>query len=262
MFFGMPTLIELNTVEDCAALCKELGLQFVELNMNLPQYQLNRIDVPYFKEIAEKYGIFYTIHLDENLDVSDFNPYIADGYRRTVMETVALAKELEIPVLNMHLSKGVYFTLPEQKVYLFDRYRSLYLNSIAAFKDLCQTVIDSSKIKICVENCDGFRGFQKEALDILLESPVFGLTYDIGHDHGCGGVDAPYILARQDKLCHMHMHDAIGKKNHMALGTGEMDIAKFLTLAAEQNCRVVLETKTVRGLRESVQWLHGKGYLL
>lgn len=57
MFFGMPTLIELNTVEDCAALCKELGLQFVELNMNLPQCQLNRIDVPYFKEIAEKYGI-------------------------------------------------------------------------------------------------------------------------------------------------------------------------------------------------------------
>ena len=262
MFFGMPTLIELNTVEDCAAICKELGLQFVELNMNLPQYQLNRIDVPYFKEIAEKYGIFYTIHLDENLDVSDFNPYIADGYRRTVMETVALAKELEIPVLNMHLSKGVYFTLPEQKVYLFDQYRSLYLNSIAAFKDLCQTVIDSSKIKICVENCDGFRDFQKEALDILLESPVFGLTYDIGHDHGCGGVDASCILARQDKLCHMHMHDAIGKKNHMALGTGEMDIAKFLTLAAEQNCRVVLETKTVQGLRESVQWLHGKGYLL
>lgn len=33
---GMPTLIELPEIEDCAALCSKLGLQFVELNMNLP----------------------------------------------------------------------------------------------------------------------------------------------------------------------------------------------------------------------------------
>lgn len=262
MHLGMPTLIELDNIEDCAVLCRELGLNFIELNMNLPQYQLSRIDVPYFKGIAEKYGVFYTIHLDENLDVSDFNPYIADAYRRTAAEALVLAKQLEIPVLNMHLAKGVYFTLPDRKVYLFDQYRDQYLKSIVNFRALCETVIGNCGIRIGIENCDGFREYQKEAMGILLESPVFGLTYDIGHDHGCGGVDAPYILARQDKLCHMHMHDAIGKKNHMALGTGEMDIAKFLTLAAEQNCRVVLETKTVRGLRESVQWLHGKGYLL
>lgn len=32
---GMPTLIELPGPEDCARLCRELGLQFVELNMHL-----------------------------------------------------------------------------------------------------------------------------------------------------------------------------------------------------------------------------------
>ena len=60
--------------------------------MNLPQYQPDRIDVPHFQAVAAQYGIFYTIHLDENLNVSDFNPYIAEGYRRTVTETIALAK--------------------------------------------------------------------------------------------------------------------------------------------------------------------------
>ena len=44
MDFGMPALIELPALEDCAKLCRELGLQFVELNMNLPQYQTDRID--------------------------------------------------------------------------------------------------------------------------------------------------------------------------------------------------------------------------
>ena len=37
--FGMPTLIELDDLEDAMKLCNELGLSFVELNMNLPQYQ-------------------------------------------------------------------------------------------------------------------------------------------------------------------------------------------------------------------------------
>ena len=41
----MPTLIELPEIDDCASLCRELGLQFIELNMNLPQYQVNTIDL-------------------------------------------------------------------------------------------------------------------------------------------------------------------------------------------------------------------------
>ena len=35
--FGMPTLIENRTLEDNIALCKELGLSYIELNMNFPE---------------------------------------------------------------------------------------------------------------------------------------------------------------------------------------------------------------------------------
>lgn len=253
--FGMPTLIETNTLDECALLCSELNLDFIELNMNLPLYQLNEIDVSYFKEIADKYDIFYTIHLDENLNVSDFNPYVAGAYRRTVNETIELAKKLGIKVINMHLPKGVYFTLPDKKVFLFSEYKEQYLKSICNFRDMCEEAIGDSDIMICVENCDGFTEFQKEAIDILLSSPVFGLTFDIGHNHGCGGVDEPYILKNKTRLHHMHMHDASGRKNHLPLGTGELDIYKYLSLAKEQNCNIVLETKTIEGLRESVNWL-------
>ncbi len=68
--YGMPTLIETNTLEECTKLCAELNLDFIELNMNLPQYQLDKIDTDYFRSIANKYGIYYTIHLDENLNMS------------------------------------------------------------------------------------------------------------------------------------------------------------------------------------------------
>lgn len=260
MLLGMPTLIETDTLEACAALCKELGLDFIELNMNLPQYQTGAVDVAHFKEVADRYGLFYTIHLDENLNVSDFNPYIAEGYRRTVAETISLAKKLGTPVLNMHLSRGVYFTLPERKVYLFSEYREPYLKSIRDFRLMCEEAIGGDDIRICIENCSGCPAFQKEALEILLASPVFGLTFDIGHNHSCGGLDKPYILEHKAHLHHMHLHDASGRKDHLALGAGELDLGKYLAPAKEQNCRIVLETKTIEGLKQSVDWMRSHGY--
>ncbi len=255
MLFGMPTLIETSTLEECAALCKDFHLDFIELNMNLPQYQLTEIDIARFRKTADAFGISYTIHLDENLNVSDFNPYIADGYRRTVAETIALAKELRVSIINMHLPRGVYFTLPDKKVYLYAQYLERYLKSMAGFRILCESAIGESDIRICIENCDGYLLFQKQALGVLLESPIFGLTFDIGHNHGCGGMDEPYILEKKSHLCHMHMHDALGRKNHLAIGAGELDMGRYLKLAKERNCSVVLETKTIDGLRQSVNWM-------
>ena len=254
MDLGMPTLIELPDLEDCAKLCQELGLQFIELNMNLPQYQTDQIQPERFREIAERYGIYYTLHLDENLNAGDFNPHVAEAWLRTVMEAVALAKELRIPVLNMHLSRGVYFTMPEKRIFLFDVYRERYLAGMTAFRERCEAAIGDTDIRICIENSDGYIGFQMEALDMLLESPAFALTYDIGHNHGIGGGDEAIILRRKDKLTHFHFHDAVGKKNHLPLGTGEIDLEKYFRLAQSRDSRIVLETKTIQGLKQSVEW--------
>ena len=253
--YGMPTLIETSILEECAVLCAELGLDFIEINMNMPQYQLDKIDVDYFKSIADKYGIYYTIHLDENLNVSDFNPYVAQAYIKTVADTIEIAKQLSVKVINMHMARGVYFTLPERKVYLFSEYKEQYLKSIVAFRNMCETAIGDADIKICIENCDGYEEFQKETIEILLESNVFALTFDVGHNYGIGGTDEEFIMKHKDRLHHIHLHDAKSRKNHLALGTGEMNIEKYINLANEHNCRAVLETKTIDGLKWSVEWL-------
>lgn len=248
-------MIELPGIEDCAALCRNLGLQFIELNMNLPMYQFHAVDLAKFKEIAEKYKIYYTIHLDENLNVSDFNPLVSEAYRQTVRDTIGAAKQLNIPVINMHLSQGVYFTMPEGKVFLFDIYRKQYQQSIYTFRDECEKALEKSNIKICIENSGGYTDFQRMALDILLQSRVFALTFDIGHNHGTGGADEPIVLGYKDKLRHFHFHDAAGRKDHLALGTGEIDLQKYLRLAIQSGSRIVLETKTVAGLRQSAEWI-------
>lgn len=257
MRFGMPTLIETNTIEECAALCVSSGLEFIEMNMNLPQYQVQTMDAAHLKAVAGEYGIGYTIHLDENMNVADFNPDVAAAYRNSVVQTIELAKKLEIPVLNMHMIYGVYFTLPDRKVFLFEQYRDAYRDNMLRYRDACEKTIGGSGIRVCIENWHGYRPWQLDVLDEMLESPAFGLTYDVGHNHCIGGADEPHILQRLEKLYHMHLHDVRGgTKDHQALGTGELDIHKYLNLARQRDCTVVVETKTVAGLKESARWLH------
>ena len=256
LHFGMPTLIETNSIDDCVTLANELGLKFIEINMNMPEYQLDKIDIVHFKKLAEHNNIYFTIHLDENLNFCDFNPYVANAYLKTVTDTISLAKQLCVPVLNMHLSDGVYFTLPDKRVFLFEQYIKRYLKVVKDFVAVCESEIGDSDIKICIENSSGFRSFHKQALEIMLESPVFALTYDVGHDHGLGGADGEFIFKNIEKLRHIHLHDAVGKSHHLALGSGEININHYLNVANDNNCRVVIETKTIESLKQSVEWLN------
>ena len=95
--FGMPTLIENKTLEENIALCHSLGLKFIELNMNFPEYQLESLEqTDKLIEAAEKAGIYYTIHLDENLNIADFNQLVTGAYLETVRRTIEVAKKLMV----------------------------------------------------------------------------------------------------------------------------------------------------------------------
>ena len=67
--------------------------------------------------------------------------------------------------------------------------------------------------------------------------------------------DEPVIMRRVDSLSHMHVHDARGRGNHLVLGDGDLNLRRYLDLAATRDCRAVLEVKTVEGLRRSVAWV-------
>ena len=255
---GMPTLIELPDIEDCAHLCRELDLQFVELSMCMPQYQTDRMDIRRLREIADQYGIFYTIHLDDTNTPCDFNPRIAAAFTETVLDTVGIAKQLGVPLLNMHLSLGTYFTLPDRKVYLFEEYRNDYFARLRAFRDACTRAIGDSDIRICVENTSVFsHPIGEESLSCLLESPVFAVTFDSGHDAARNFTQRPVIDRHVDRLYHMHLHDAAPteRRDHLPIGEGVLPIADYLTLAKMHNCRVVVEVKTTEGLRQSINRL-------
>ena len=269
MQYGMPTLIENRTLEDNAALCRSLGLSFIELNMNFPEYQIDRLEkTDALLRAAEQAGIYYTVHLDENLNIADFNHLVSEAYLETVRRTLQVMKKL-LPlrdrygsagqplILNMHMHHGIYITLPDRKVQMYDRDFDEYMKSFAAFRSLCEEWIGDSDIRMTVENTDGFRGYEQKAIEYLLGSPVFGLTWDIGHSKATREIDMPFICSHRDRLIHFHIHDGTETPpaNHLALGSGEIDLNERLDLAEERNARCVLETKTIHALKQSVQWL-------
>lgn len=261
MDFGMPTLIENKNLEENVFLCKELGLQFVELNMNFPMYQVPQLEeTAYLKNLAQENGIYFTIHLDENLNVCDFNPLVADAYMETVERMLIAAAEMGAPLLNMHMNHGIKVTLPDRKVHLFGEYRNVYMENFVRFREMCEKTAGDSGVKICIENTDGYQDFEKEAIDYLLKSEMFALTWDIGHSHACENVDEHFLMQRKDRLHHFHIHDAKGTANHRALGSGEIDLAQRLGIAKTCGCRCVVETKTIEALRHSVMWLKENGF--
>ena len=254
----MPTLIERPSLKQSLALCSELGLDFVELNMNLPEYQLENINVTDVRKMLADSGKYLTIHLEENMDVCNFNTSVADAYLNTVLRAIEFAEKTTAPIINMHMADGVYFTLPDRKVYLYERYVEKYLDKLRLFREACDKAIGECGIRICIENCGKYHGFQQQGISLLLESPRFALTYDIGHDFLAGKSNEAFILGNADRLGHMHVHDATGSNVHLPLGDGELDVLEKLSLAQTHGCRCVIETKTVAGLKKSVEFIRGK----
>ena len=255
MDFGMPFLLENDTLEDCAALCQRLRLSFVELNEGFPPCR--GLSVKKLLDLKERYGIYFTMHAEEGFDPFNFNDRVRQAWLDTIRDEIRLAKMAGIPLINIHLPKGDRVTLPDRRVNLYDKYAEAYDQSVLTFRKTVEEVIGDSDVRLCVENTDGFAPHELEALELLLETPVFGLTLDIGHSHGMGDMDIPFYEKHADRLAHMHGHDARGKKNHLALGDGEIDLKGRFAWARRSGARVVLETKTVAALETSVSRLPG-----
>lgn len=259
MKFGMPNLVECDSLLECAKLAKSQGLDFIEINMSFPEFTPARLDVENAKRIASEYGIFYTIHVDEALNPFDFNKSVSDCYFNVMRDTIRVAKKIDAKILNLHLQKGIYVTLPEKVILLTDVYKEEYLSMVKRFIAMCEEEIADSGIKISIENVDSnpFSTSQLEALPLFLRSDDFCLTLDTGHEAKLSGKDAHVFEKHPEKLLHMHLHDCKAGSPHLPLGIGEVDIDK--KLGQHKGDTTLIEVKTIDGLIESVEYLNKRG---
>lgn len=259
--FGLPFLLQTRDAQEAAQLCSEHGLAFVELNTNFPPSLLHLLDAGELQRLGNAHGCFFTLHLDDSLDPFNPNPLVRKASVDTVLQAIRLAGQASMPVINLHFPRGNIVTLPDGRHYIYREYPEAFHQALASFRKVCGDAAGQSGVLLCVENTDGWQPYEQDAIDYLLESPVFGLTLDIGHDDATGNHDLPFISARRSRLRHMHAHDGRGSTNHLALGTGTIPLDERFALAASCNATVVLETKTKVALAESVMHLKTNGWL-
>ena len=256
MKYGMPTLVECKDIYDCIDVAKKYSLDFIEINTSFPVYQTSALDINELVRLSRENNIFYTIHADEQLNPFDFNANVSKCYFEVMREHIRFAKAIGATVINMHLLKGVYVTLPGRVILLTDVYSEEYMARVREFISLCEEEIGDSGLKICIENVDSnsFTSSQREALVLFMQSPVFGLTLDVGHDMCLSGKDRDVFEKYPERLLHMHLHDSNGKSAHLPLGTADVKVDDMLRMIdGKGSC--LIEVKTIKGLEESVDFL-------
>ncbi|WP_409346485.1 sugar phosphate isomerase/epimerase family protein [Paenibacillus sp. MBLB4367] len=257
MKLGMPSLIEYGTLEENAALCRELELDFIELNMNLPICMPESLPSTSIRFIREQYGIDFTIHLPEELDLSSFHPAIRKGHVERCKESLIWASEAGIRTLNMHLNTGIYFTLPHEKVWINESFENRFAELLEESCTELYPLAESYGIELCIENtCNFHIPFVRRTIDRLARQfRPFSLTWDAGHDAKTNFQEQPVFEAYNDRIRHMHLHDFNGKSDHLPLFTGHVPIRERLRLAEENNISVVIEVKTSEALKQSIRLL-------
>lgn len=254
--FGIPTLMQKEKIEDNIALLNEFGLGFLEVHLSLPPYRLENIDCARYEELALANGFFYTFHIYEEFSYAAFNSRLRRAELDLFGDVIALAKSLKSPLINIHMERGMYFTLPEGRCYFLEYYRDHHDQSLKEFRSFCEEKIGNSPLKICLENTGDFHlDYIQEAILFLLESPVFGLTWDIGHEYMNDCRDGLFFRQHLDRLKHFHIHDALGQCDHQPLGRGEVDIWERLGIAEKVGATCLVEVKYEEGLRQSLQYL-------
>ncbi|MFC3769068.1 sugar phosphate isomerase/epimerase family protein [Paenibacillus sp. GCM10012303] len=262
MRFGMPTLVEYASIEDNVQLCRRLGLHFIELNMNLPICLPESLSPSDIRSYTERYGIRFSVHLPEELDVTSYHPSIRSGHLERCEQTMEWANRSGIRTLTMHLNNGIYFTLPNTKVWINEQYEETYLELLLKSYAELYRLAKSYGVDLCIENTGNFQlPFVGRALELLSASPNFRLTWDVGHDAKAGFAEKEVFDRYRSRVRHMHLHDYNGKSDHQPLYKGIVPLGDRLSLAREHDWTVVIEVKTGDSLTESVEALRSRGFM-
>lgn len=245
MKYGMPSLVEFNSIDENITFAKENNLDFIELNMDLP-YCSNMQE----KELLNK-SIEFTMHVSEEINIGELNEYLLDSYLNEAIRQIKLGISNNIKKYTIHFSSGVYFTLPTGKFFLNEKFKEIYIRNITKSFTKLNDLALKNNIEINFENTK-IENFTKEAINLINNYQGLGFTLDIGHNEKNGNKAYP-LFKEINKIRHIHMHDYDGKTDHLSIGNGQIDFKKY---QEELNkCYVVIEIKTSDELQTSLNKL-------
>ena len=247
MKIGMPILYEYDSLEENFILAKELGLDFVELNLNFA-YCRKEMEKGNVEELLKKYNLEATLHFYDEGDLASYDE-VVDAYLLLLDKYAKLGKNY-IKNVNIHNCEGPVVTIAGIKNYIYDKDYDSYQERMSRNLKKAKRILSQYGINMTLENVDRFPKFMEKAY-LFEKEEEYDFCYDIGHDNF-----QKRLFALKDKVDfpfkEFHIHD--GKENtcHLALGEGNINIKYFKDLAEKNDAYVVLEVKQKADLLKSV----------
>ena len=108
MKLGMPQLYEFDTVEENLGLAQELGLDFIELNLNFG-YCRKEMETGNLASLLASYNLEATLHFYDEADFGSYDEVV--GAYLALLEKYASLGQGYIKQVNVHLNPGPVVTI-------------------------------------------------------------------------------------------------------------------------------------------------------
>ncbi len=246
MKLGMPILFEYDSLIENVKLAKELGFEFIELNLNFG-YCRDELKKKEVIEYLKESNLEFTVHFFDEFDAASYDE-VVDAYISILKNYLEFSKELNIKLLNIHLNEGPLVTISGVKNYLYEKEYSRYIKRLINNLDKIVNLLNKYNITLVLENVKTPNFIQQTYFDLIRNN--FNFNYDIGHDYTDKNLICDLINKYGLKLKEFHFHDAINKKCHLVLGEGDMDLGFYKSLITNQY--IVIEVKSSEDLRKSI----------
>ena len=248
MKIGMPILFEFDNLLDNIKLAENLGLDFIELNLNFDYCRKEIEDKKRLLNLIKSSSLEYTLHFYDEADFATYDE-VSNAYLKLLKKYLKSSKELNIKLLNVHLNVGPVVTISGTKNYIYDREYNSYIKRLISNLNKVDKVCKKYGITLVLENTKTPEFLLKTYLD--LQKAGFKFNYDIGHDYVSESKLKNMFSNKSFDIKEFHFHDSTKTKDHLVLGEGEIDLKYFKNLITNQY--VVLELKSSGDLKKSIK---------
>jgi sugar phosphate isomerase/epimerase len=228
------------------------GFGGVEFNGPIRLADVSPGDRKFLAEMAAERSMRYTHHFPVTALPCSHDPATRERDLTGLISEVNAAGELGVEVIVLHPGKVDVPGLEYEET--SETQRGEAITFLVEFMKTVAPVAESANVVIGLENMHYNPGWliraHRELAEVVdaIGSPAVGITLDVGHAWGSGGVDAG-IATFGDRIRHVQVHDCRGpegagnvRDQHMEIGTGVLDFRSVGDLIRSGSFVATLET--------------------
>ena len=215
---------------------------------------LSADDREYLIAMAKEHGLRYTHHFPSQASPGSHDNHRRERDQAELEAEIKAAGEIGIEVIVVHPGR---LDVPGiEPIEVSEEARAESISYLVDFMKTSALAAEDSGVLIGLENMHYIPGWLIQSHEELaaavdaIGSTSVGITFDIGHAWGSGGIEKA-VEAFGDRIRHIQVHDCRGpqgagnvKDQHMEIGTGILNFNAISDLVNLEPYIVTLETHT------------------